>query len=78
MSFESSADSDISDDSSHIDSFNFIDRSTIVEEVFTDLYDGVTNPDKVQNQKYHQIYGTSEVTRALCAARFVTNKYIWD
>ena len=63
VSFESSVDSDISDDSSNIDSFNFIDRSTIVGEVFTNLYDGVTKPDKVQNPKYHQIYAIGEPSR---------------
>ncbi|KAK1628999.1 hypothetical protein QYE76_003314 [Lolium multiflorum] len=63
MSFESSADSDISDDSSNIDSFNFIDRSTIVGEVFTNLHDGVTKPNKIQNPKYHQIYAIEEPSR---------------
>jgi hypothetical protein len=63
MSFESSADSDISDDSSNIDNFNFIDRSTIVGEVFTNLYDGVTEPNKVQYPKYHQIYAIGEPSR---------------
>ncbi|KAK1613925.1 hypothetical protein QYE76_019442 [Lolium multiflorum] len=63
MSFESSADSDISSDSDSIDSFNFIDRSTIVGEVFTDLYDGVTNPDKDQSSKYHQIYAIGDTSR---------------
>ncbi|KAK1677120.1 hypothetical protein QYE76_037968 [Lolium multiflorum] len=63
MSFESSADSDISDDSSNIDSFTFIDKSTIVGEVFANLYDGVTKPDKVQHPKYHQIYAIGEPSR---------------
>ncbi|KAK1608220.1 hypothetical protein QYE76_031893 [Lolium multiflorum] len=63
MSFESSADSDISSDSNSIDSFNFIDRSTIVGEVFTDLYDGVTNTDKDQSSKYHQIYAIGDTSR---------------
>ena len=63
MSFESSADSDISDDPSNIDSFNFIDRSNVVGKVFTTLYDGVTKPDKVQNPKYHQIYAIGEPSR---------------
>ncbi|KAK1692857.1 hypothetical protein QYE76_009554 [Lolium multiflorum] len=64
MSFESSADSDISSDSDNVDSFNFIDRSAIIGKVFTNLYDGVTNPDKNQNSKYHQIYAIEETNRA--------------
>jgi hypothetical protein len=63
MSFESSADSNISSDSDNIDSFGFLDRSTIVGEVFADLYDGVTNPDKGQNSKYHQIYAIGDTSR---------------
>jgi hypothetical protein len=63
MSFESSADSDISDDSNSFDSFNFIDRSTTVGKVFTNLYDGVTKPSKAQNSKYHQIYAIGETSR---------------
>ena len=64
MSFESSADSGISSDSDSMDSFNFIDRSIAVGKVFTNLYDGVTNPDKSQNSKYHQIYAIEETNRA--------------
>ncbi|KAK1628620.1 hypothetical protein QYE76_002935 [Lolium multiflorum] len=63
MSFESSADSNISSDSDNIDNFSFIDISTIVGEVFADLYDGVTNPDKDQHPKYHQIYAIEETSR---------------
>src|SRR5215217_7683959 len=64
-SFESSADSFISSDSDSVDSFNFIDKSAAIGKVFTTLYDGVTNPDKNQCTKYHQIYvvegaGTSD------------------
>ncbi|KAK1682453.1 hypothetical protein QYE76_043301 [Lolium multiflorum] len=62
MSFEASADSDISDDSSSFDSFNFIDRSATVGKVFTNLYDGVTKPSKAQNSKYHQIYAIGETS----------------
>ncbi|KAK1669864.1 hypothetical protein QYE76_058023 [Lolium multiflorum] len=47
MSFESFADSSISSDSDSVDSFSFIDKYTSVGEAFADLYDGVTNPDKV-------------------------------
>ncbi|KAK1649193.1 hypothetical protein QYE76_066998 [Lolium multiflorum] len=64
MSFESSADSDISSDSDSVDSFNLIDRSVVIGKVFTDLYDGVTNPDKNQNSKYLQIYAIEETNRA--------------
>ncbi|KAK1619095.1 hypothetical protein QYE76_024612 [Lolium multiflorum] len=64
MSFESSADSYISDDSSDTDSFNFIDKSITIGKVFTNLYDGVTNLDKIQNPKYHQIYVIGESSRA--------------
>ncbi|KAK1602587.1 hypothetical protein QYE76_016856 [Lolium multiflorum] len=46
MSFESYADSDISDDSNSFDSFNFIDRSTTVGKVFTNLYDDIGRPNK--------------------------------
>ncbi|KAK1626705.1 hypothetical protein QYE76_001020 [Lolium multiflorum] len=63
MSFESSADSDISDDSNSFDSFNFIDRSTTVGKVFTNLYDGVTKPNKDLSSKYHQIYAIGETSR---------------
>ncbi|KAK1630883.1 hypothetical protein QYE76_005198 [Lolium multiflorum] len=63
MSFESSADSNISSDSDSVDSFDFIDKSTSVREVFTDIYDGVTNPNEGQTSKYHQIYVIGEASR---------------
>ncbi|KAK1663465.1 hypothetical protein QYE76_051624 [Lolium multiflorum] len=63
MSFESSADSYISDDSSDTDSFDFIDKSISIGKVFTNLYDGVTKPNKVKNQKYHQVYAIGEASR---------------
>ncbi|KAK1668746.1 hypothetical protein QYE76_056905 [Lolium multiflorum] len=63
-SFESSADSFISSDSDSIDSFNFIDKSVAIEKVFTTLYNGVTNPDKNQYAKYHQIYAIEEAGRS--------------
>ncbi|KAK1613851.1 hypothetical protein QYE76_019368 [Lolium multiflorum] len=63
MSFESSADSYISDDSSDTDSFDFIDKSISIGKVFTNLYDGVTKPSEVQNSKYHQIYAIGETSR---------------
>ncbi|KAK1607558.1 hypothetical protein QYE76_031231 [Lolium multiflorum] len=64
LSFESSADSDISSDSDSVDSFNFIDRSVVIGKVFTNLCDGVTNPDKNKTSKYHQIYAIEETNRA--------------
>ncbi|KAK1621235.1 hypothetical protein QYE76_026752 [Lolium multiflorum] len=63
-SFESSADSFISSDSDSVDSFNFIDKSAAIGKVFTTLYDGVTNPDKNQYAKYHQIYAIEEAGRS--------------
>ncbi|KAK1605376.1 hypothetical protein QYE76_029049 [Lolium multiflorum] len=63
-SFESSADSVISSNSDSIDSFNFIDKSVAIGKVFTNLYDGVTNPDKNQYSKYHQVYAIEETNRA--------------
>src|SRR5215217_4229560 len=59
-SFVSSADSFISSDSDSVDSFNFIDKSIAVGKVFTNPYDGVTNPDENQFSKYHQIYAIEE------------------
>ena len=63
-SFESSADSVISSDSDSINSFNFIDKSAAIGKVLTNLYDGVTNPDKNQYSKYHQVYAIEEASRA--------------
>ncbi|KAK1649138.1 hypothetical protein QYE76_066943 [Lolium multiflorum] len=63
-SFESSADSVISSDSDSVDSFNFIDKSDVIGKVFTNLYDGVTSPDKNQHSKYHQVYAIEETNRA--------------
>ncbi|KAK1645283.1 hypothetical protein QYE76_063088 [Lolium multiflorum] len=63
-SFESSADSVISSDSDSVDSFNFIDKSVALGKVFTNLYDGVTYPDKNQCSKYHQIYAIEEAGRS--------------
>jgi hypothetical protein len=45
MSFESFTDSDLDNNSESVDSFNFIDRSTSIREVFADRYDGVTDPE---------------------------------
>ncbi|KAK1652692.1 hypothetical protein QYE76_070497 [Lolium multiflorum] len=63
-SFESSADSFISSDSDSVDSFNFIDKSAAIGKVFTTLYDGVTNPNKNQCAKYHQIYAIEGAGRS--------------
>jgi hypothetical protein len=63
MSFESSADSYISDDSSDTDSFDFIDKSISIGKVFTNLYDGVTEPSKAKTPKYHQVYAIGEASR---------------
>ncbi|KAK1677583.1 hypothetical protein QYE76_038431 [Lolium multiflorum] len=63
MSFESSADSYISDDSSDTDSFDFIDKSRSIGKVFTNLYDGVTEPSKAKTPKYHQVYAIGEASR---------------
>jgi hypothetical protein len=63
-SFESSADSFISSDSDSVDSFNFIDKSAAIGKVFTNLYDGVTKPDKNQYAKYHQICAIEEAGRS--------------
>jgi hypothetical protein len=64
MSFVSSADSSIRSDSDSIDSFNFIDKSTSVQEVFANLNDGVTNLDKSRKLKNHQVYVVGETSRA--------------
>ncbi|KAK1661582.1 hypothetical protein QYE76_049741 [Lolium multiflorum] len=47
-------------DSDSVDSFNFIDKSVAIGKVFTTLYDGVTNLEKNQYTKYHQIYAIEE------------------
>ncbi|KAK1632812.1 hypothetical protein QYE76_007127 [Lolium multiflorum] len=64
MPFESSADSNISSDSDSVDSFNFIDRSTSIREVFADLYDGVTDPEEENKATiYHQVCAIGEPSR---------------
>ncbi|KAK1626296.1 hypothetical protein QYE76_000611 [Lolium multiflorum] len=63
MSFESSADSYISDDSSDTDSFDFINKSTSIGKVFTKLYGGVTEPSKVKTPKYHQVFAIGDASR---------------
>ncbi|KAK1625857.1 hypothetical protein QYE76_000172 [Lolium multiflorum] len=56
MSFGSFTNSDLDSDSESIDSFNFIDRSTSIREVFANHYDGVTDPeDKHTMPTYHQV-----------------------
>jgi hypothetical protein len=57
MSFGSFTDSDLDSDLESIDSFDFIDISTSIREVFADRYDGVTDPeDENTMAKYHQVY----------------------
>ena len=60
MSFESSADSYISDGSSDVDSYDFIDKSITVGKVFINFNDDVTKPNIDLNTKYHQIYVIGE------------------
>ncbi|KAK1683541.1 hypothetical protein QYE76_044389 [Lolium multiflorum] len=64
MSFGSYADSNISSDSDSVDTFDFIDQSTSIREVFTDLYDSVTNSDENQTSTYHQVYIIGVASRA--------------
>ncbi|KAK1697025.1 hypothetical protein QYE76_013722 [Lolium multiflorum] len=64
VSVGSSADSNISSDLDSVDTFDFIDRSTSVREVFADLYDGVTNINDNQASAYHQVYVIGEASRA--------------
>ncbi|KAK1633125.1 hypothetical protein QYE76_007440 [Lolium multiflorum] len=55
MSFGSFTDSDLDSDSESIDSFSFIDKSTLIREVFADRYDGVTDPEEDHSRPtYHQ------------------------
>ncbi|KAK1649071.1 hypothetical protein QYE76_066876 [Lolium multiflorum] len=64
MSFGSSADSNIINDSDSVDSFDFIDRSTSVWEVLADLYDGVTDPEEEDEiPKYHQVCAIGDSSR---------------
>ena len=61
MTFGSFTDSDLDSDSESIDSFDFIDRSTSIREVFADRYDGVTDPeDDYSRSTYHQVYVIGE------------------
>ncbi|KAK1660338.1 hypothetical protein QYE76_048497 [Lolium multiflorum] len=61
MSCGSSANSNISSDSDSADSFDFIDRSTSIREVFADLYDGVTDPEEENKATiYHQVCAIGE------------------
>ena len=67
ISFESSADSYISDGSSDVDSHDFIDKSLTVGKVFINLNDDVTKPNIDLSTKYHQIYaieGQEETSEA--------------
>ncbi|KAK1660518.1 hypothetical protein QYE76_048677, partial [Lolium multiflorum] len=64
MSFGSFTDSDLDSDSESIDSFDFIDRSTSIREVFADRYDGVTDPEEENTMtKYHQVCAIDDSSR---------------
>jgi hypothetical protein len=64
MSFGSFTDSDLDSDSESVDSFSFIDKSTLIREVFADRYDGVTDPeDDHSRPTYHQVYVIDESSR---------------
>ncbi|KAK1664818.1 hypothetical protein QYE76_052977 [Lolium multiflorum] len=64
ISVGSSANSNISSHSDSVDTFDFIDRSTSIREVFTDLYDGVTDIDENQASTHHQVFAIGEASRA--------------
>ncbi|KAK1648475.1 hypothetical protein QYE76_066280 [Lolium multiflorum] len=64
ISVGSSADSSISSDSDSVDTFDFIDQSASVREVFADLHEGVTNIDDNQVSTHHQVYVIGEASRA--------------
>ncbi|KAK1618436.1 hypothetical protein QYE76_023953 [Lolium multiflorum] len=64
MSFGSYGDSDLSSNSKSIDSFNFINKSTSIREVFADLYDGVTDPEEENKATiYHQVCAIGDSSR---------------
>jgi hypothetical protein len=64
MSFGSFTHSDLSSDSESIDSLSFIDKSSLIREIFADCYDGVTDPkDDQARPTYHQVYVIGESSR---------------
>ncbi|KAK1691926.1 hypothetical protein QYE76_008623 [Lolium multiflorum] len=76
MSFESSADSYISDGSSDVDSYDFIDKSLTVGKVFINLNDDVTKPNIDLNTKYHQIYAIEDQEETSEAFDSLGNPYV--
>ena len=76
MSFESSADSYISDGSSDVDSYDFIDKSITVGKVFINLNDDVTKPSIDLNTKYHQIYAIEDQEETSEAFDDLGNPYV--
>jgi hypothetical protein len=64
MSFGSFTDSDLRSDSESVDNLSFIDKSTLIREVFSARYDGVTDPKADQARPtYHQVYVIGESSR---------------
>ncbi|KAK1609370.1 hypothetical protein QYE76_033043 [Lolium multiflorum] len=76
MSFESSADSYISDSSSDVDSYDFIDKSLTVGKVFINLNDDVTKPNVDLSTKYHQIYAIEDQEETSEAFDSLGNPYV--
>ncbi|KAK1645576.1 hypothetical protein QYE76_063381, partial [Lolium multiflorum] len=76
MSFESSADSYISDGSSDVDSYDFIDKSITVGKVFINLDDDVTKPNIDLSTKYHQIYAIEDQEETSEAFDDLGNPYV--
>ncbi|KAK1685575.1 hypothetical protein QYE76_046423 [Lolium multiflorum] len=76
MSFESSADSYISDGSSDVDSYDFIDKSITVGKVFINLNDDVTKPNIDLSTKYHQIYAIEDQEETSEAFDDLGNPYV--
>ncbi|KAK1696644.1 hypothetical protein QYE76_013341 [Lolium multiflorum] len=76
MSFESSADSYISDGSSDVDSYDFIDKSITVGKVFINLNDDVTKPNVDLSTKYHQIYAIEDQEETSEAFDSLGNPYV--
>ncbi|KAK1616164.1 hypothetical protein QYE76_021681 [Lolium multiflorum] len=75
MSFES-ADSYISDGSSDVDSYDFIDKSITVGKVFINLNDDVTKPNVDLSTKYHQIYAIEDQEETSEAFDSLGNPYV--
>jgi hypothetical protein len=65
MSFGPFTGYDLSSDSESIDNFDFIEKSTSIREVFSDRYDGVTDPEDDENTTtiYHQLCAIGELSR---------------